>query len=68
MQQLPNSDSADRRHFLFYQDEGGLRATDEANQPMDLIYYLGVIDILTPYNLAKRAEHFWKGMTEDMVR
>jgi 1-phosphatidylinositol-4-phosphate 5-kinase len=66
-QQLPNSDSADRRHFLFYQDEGGLRATDEANQALDLIYYLGIIDILTPYNTAKRLEHFWKGMTEDLV-
>lgn len=34
---------------------------------MDLIYYLGVIDILTPYNASKRIEHFWKGMTEDLV-
>ncbi|WVF66658.1 hypothetical protein IAT40_001399 [Kwoniella sp. CBS 6097] len=63
--QLPNSDSADRRHFLFYQDEGGLRATDEANMNMDVIYYLGVIDICTPYNTLKKIEHFWKSMTED---
>jgi len=65
--QLPTADSADRRHFLFYQDEGGLRATDEANQNMDVIYYLGVIDICTPYNTVKRLEHFWKSMTEDRV-
>jgi 1-phosphatidylinositol-4-phosphate 5-kinase len=65
--QLPNEDSADRRHFLFYQDEGGLRATDEQNQSMDVIYYLGVIDICTPYNTAKKIEHFWKSMTEDRV-
>ena len=65
--QLPNADSADRKHFLFYQDEGGLRATDEANQNMDVIYYLGVIDICTPYNTAKRLEHFWKSMTENRV-
>lgn len=64
---LPAEDSADRRHFLFYQDEGGLRATDEANQNMDAIYYLGVIDICTPYNLAKKIEHLWKSMTEDRV-
>ncbi|WVR03196.1 hypothetical protein IAU60_000187 [Kwoniella sp. DSM 27419] len=63
--QLPSSDSADRRHFLFYQDEGGLRATDEANQNMDVIYYLGVIDICTPYNSVKKIEHLWKSMTED---
>lgn len=65
--QLPTADSADRRHFLFYQDEGGLRATDESNQNLDQIYYLGVIDICTPYNMAKRIEHFWKGITEDRV-
>lgn len=66
--QLPNADSADRRHFLFYQDEGGLRATDEANQNLDMIYYLGIIDICTPYNNAKKLEHLWKSMTEDRVR
>jgi len=65
--QLPTADSADRRHFLFYQDEGGLRATDEANQDLDVIYYLGVIDICTPYNTVKKLEHFWKSMTEDRV-
>lgn len=65
--QLPNADSADRRHFLFYQDEGGMRATDESNQNLDMIYYLGVIDICTPYNNAKRLEHMWKSMTEDRV-
>lgn len=61
--ELPTSDSADRRHFLFYQDEGGLRATDEANEALDVIYYLGVIDILTPYNTVKQLEHFWRSLT-----
>lgn len=67
IQELPTIDSTDRRHFLFYQDEGGLRATDEANQAMDIIYYLGVIDILTPYNTVKRLEHMWRGATIDRV-
>ncbi|GHJ84274.1 hypothetical protein NliqN6_0676 [Naganishia liquefaciens] len=65
IQELPTIDSTDRRHFLFYQDEGGLRATDEANRAMDIIYYLGVIDILTPYNTVKRLEHLWRGTTID---
>ena len=65
--QLPADGSADRRHFLFYQDEGGLRATDEANQDMDVIYYLGIIDICTPYHTVKKLEHFWKAMVEDRV-
>ncbi|KAI8974762.1 hypothetical protein BD414DRAFT_497376 [Trametes punicea] len=62
---LPDKDTGERQYFLFYQDEGGLRATDEANENMDTIYYLGVIDILTPYNTFKKLEHFWKGLSAD---
>lgn len=65
--QLPQDGPADRRHFLFYQDEGGLRATDEQNNPEDIIYYLGIIDICTPYNMSKKIEHAWKSMTENPV-
>jgi len=51
--------------FLFNQDEGGLQATDENNEGMELVYYLGVIDILTPWGFIKRAEGLWKGMGAD---
>ena len=64
---LPESDTGERQHFLFYQDDGGLRATDERNGDMDTIYYLGVIDILTPYTPFKKLEHFWKGLQADRV-
>jgi len=63
--QLPEKDTGDRQHFIFYQDEGGLRATDEQNDSTDTIYYLGVIDILTPYTTFKKLEHFWKGLSAD---
>ncbi len=69
-QNLPTQDSVglfldedttgDRQYFIFYQDEGGLQATDEENGNLSTIYYLGVIDILTPYGVVKRAEHVWK--------
>ncbi|TIC57965.1 hypothetical protein E3Q05_01019 [Wallemia mellicola] len=62
---LNNADIAERRHFWFYQDEGGYRATDDQNDDLDIIYYLGVIDICTPYNLVKRIEHRWKSLTHD---
>jgi 1-phosphatidylinositol-4-phosphate 5-kinase len=65
---LPEEDTGDRQHFLFSQDEGGLRATDEQNEPLDTVYYLGVIDILTPYGFVKKVEHIWKGMSADRVR
>lgn len=64
---LPEEDTGDRQQFIFYQDDGGLQATDDLNQPMDLIYYLGIIDILTPYTTLKRAEHVWKGLSADRV-
>ncbi|KDR79870.1 hypothetical protein GALMADRAFT_222809 [Galerina marginata CBS 339.88] len=62
---LPEEDTGDRQEFVFYQDEGGLRATDDNNDPMNTIYYLGVIDILTPYTFFKKVEHVWKGMKAD---
>jgi 1-phosphatidylinositol-4-phosphate 5-kinase len=65
---LPEEDTGDRQQFVFYQDDGGLGATDEGNQPMeDTIYYLGVIDILTPYGISKRVENIWKGLKADRV-
>lgn len=32
-----------------------------------VIYYLGIIDILTTYTVIKRVEHFWKGLNADRV-
>lgn len=64
---LPEEDTGDRQYFIFYQDEGGLQATDEANRSLDTLYYLGVIDILTPYSAVKQLEHFWKGLKADRV-
>ena len=64
---LPEADSDERQLFIFYQDDGGLRATNELNQSLDNIYYLGIIDILTPYNMKKRLEHVWKGLSADIV-
>lgn len=66
--QLPEVDSENKQLFIFYQDEGGMRATDDNNEPLPTIYYLGIIDILTPYSTAKKAEHIWKGMKDDRVR
>ncbi|KAJ7708277.1 hypothetical protein B0H17DRAFT_1274047 [Mycena rosella] len=58
-------DTGDRRDFLIYQDEGGLRATDQGSENLDKIYYLGVINVLTPYSTVKKLEHFWKGLSAD---
>ncbi|KAF8524317.1 hypothetical protein BU17DRAFT_43095 [Hysterangium stoloniferum] len=63
---LPDEEPVDdRQYFVFYQDEGGYRATDEFNRPEDTIYYLGIIDICTPYTIKKKLEHIWKGLSAD---
>lgn len=53
-------DEANRTGF-FYKDDGGFRASNEDNTPGATIYYLGIIDCLTRYNIVKKAEHLWKG-------
>lgn len=60
--ELPQTDSSERRLFIFYQDEGGMRATGDHNEELGVIYYLGIIDILTPFTFVKRLEHFFKGL------
>jgi hypothetical protein len=57
----------ERERFLFYQDEGGFRATDEEDREIEKIYYLGVIDILTPWGVKKKIEGFWKGLRDERV-
>ena len=65
---LPDEEPKDdRQYFLFYQDEGGYRATNEFNLAQDTIYYVGIIDICTPYSTFKKLEHFWKGLKADRV-
>jgi 1-phosphatidylinositol-4-phosphate 5-kinase len=97
---LPDIDPApsDRSGFIFYDDDGGFRATDDMDQEWrggmggktvvdgkivydpaqaekaegekegdGVVYYLGVIDILTRWTLTKKIEHLYKGMQADRV-
>lgn len=61
MDQLPS----ERAYFRFYQDLGGFGSTDEHNEPLEEIYYLGIIDILTPYKFKKKLEHALKTINYD---
>ncbi|KAI8888845.1 SAICAR synthase-like protein [Backusella circina FSU 941] len=63
--ELPASPSEERKWCIFYRDDGGFRSSDEENKPSDKLYYVGIIDILTPYNIIKQSEHIWKSITQD---
>ncbi|KAI1420438.1 hypothetical protein F5Y12DRAFT_128975 [Xylaria sp. FL1777] len=56
------------RGGVFYNDDGGLRATHEDNTAGEEVYYLGVIDCLTHYGMIKKLEHFWKGLSNDRTQ
>ncbi|CAI2177055.1 1382_t:CDS:10 [Funneliformis geosporum] len=57
----------ERQKCRFNMDDGGFAGTDEQNNPTNYIYYLGVIDILTPYNTVKKVEHAWKSLKDDKL-
>ncbi|KAI9747669.1 MAG: hypothetical protein M4579_007419 [Chaenotheca gracillima] len=63
LNKMPDQLLEERKHFAFYGDDGGFRATHEDDRPGEEIYYLGIIDCLTHYGFVKKAEHFWKGMS-----
>lgn len=52
------------RHF-FREFEGGIRASDQFNNDLDLIYYVGIIDFLTNYSVMKKLETFWRSLRHD---
>ncbi|KAJ2702093.1 Phosphatidylinositol-4-phosphate 5-kinase [Coemansia sp. IMI 209128] len=62
---LPESMFPELRHSIFYREDGGILSADPNDDPAQFIYYLGVIDILTPYNMVKRTEHFVKAIVHD---
>lgn len=57
---LPSNVFPGRMKYVFYGHDGGIRATNENNEPLSEIYYLGIIDCLTSYSLKKRLETFWR--------
>lgn len=45
---LPTEEFLERKNGLFTSEEGGFYASDNQDQPTgDMIYYFGVIDLLT---------------------
>lgn len=60
---LPQDVFPGRSKYIFYGHNGGIRATNDSNEPLQQIYYLGIIDCLTNYSLRKRLETFWRSLS-----
>lgn len=60
----------ERKMCIFCSEDGGFRSSncDDDQGLGDELYFLGIIDILTPYTVAKRIEHVFKSMQHDKVR
>lgn len=56
------------RHCVFYADNGGFQSSDCNDADTNLLYFIGVIDFLTPYTLIKKTEHLLKSITQDKVK
>lgn len=52
-------------HSIYHQDAGGIQASDEHDNDVPIIYYLGIIDILQTYNIRKKVEFQLKSLTVD---
>lgn len=60
---LPSNVFPGRSKYVFYGHDGGIRATNEDNEPLSEIYYLGIIDCLTNYSVKKKLETFWRSLS-----
>lgn len=59
---IPSSNNTSTTYNPFTANYGGFQASFANNQPAPEVYYLGIIDILTPYSLYKRLETTFKGL------
>ncbi len=49
-----------RYSSIFQRERGGFQATTREGLPHDIVYYLGIIDIFTTYNIVKQLEYTYK--------
>ena len=46
-------------------DDGGYKSSNELDELTQELYFIGIIDILTPFDMKKRSESFFKRLVQD---
>ncbi|QWU90269.1 hypothetical protein CA3LBN_004630 [Candidozyma haemuli] len=62
---LPARNFPGRSKYIFYGHDGGIRGTNEENEPTRVIYYLGIIDCLTHYSIRKKLETLFRSVGQN---
>lgn len=67
LQAAPSTDPIpqERRMCIFYSEDGGFGSSHRDGTPGEELYFLGVIDILTPWGTKKRLEHLFRSIREN---
>jgi 1-phosphatidylinositol-4-phosphate 5-kinase len=55
----------ERKMCIYYSEDGGFMSSHRDGTPSEELYFLGIIDILTPYSVSKRIEHVFKSIQYD---
>jgi len=55
----------ERMDCIFQRDESGFASTNNNNEETNELYFMGIIDILQPYDLRKQLEHSIKSFRYD---
>ena len=63
----PSSDPIpqEKRMCMFCSEDGGFRSSNPDGSAGEELYFLGIIDILTPYSVKKRLEHVLRSIKDD---
>ncbi|EGC39800.1 hypothetical protein DICPUDRAFT_52460 [Dictyostelium purpureum] len=62
-----NDEDIDDQQPFFKKEMGGILSRTASGDLYDRVYYLGIIDILTVYNIKKQIEHTYKSVAYDTI-
>ncbi|KAI9140254.1 hypothetical protein BKA69DRAFT_1081031, partial [Paraphysoderma sedebokerense] len=58
--QLSGDHLPERQGSIFHSTDGGFQATDDADEPMNELYFFGIVDLFTEYTWLRKIERMCK--------